>query len=362
VSDLPHGRIHNFSAGPAALPLEVLEELPPGLMNLGGGVGILEMSHRGATFDAILRRAEALMKKLLGLPDDYEVLFLQGGASLQFLMLPMNLLQGGSADYLGTGAWASKAVKEAAHSGKPRLAWDGASEGYRRCPTSWDADPDAVYTHFTSNNTIAGTQYATVPDVAGRLVCDASSDILCRAWDWKRCDVIYAGAQKNLGPSGVTIVVLSPWAQERARAVQKQVPTQLSYSNHIDKDGLLNTPNSWGVWVAERVLCWIERQGLEAVEAANQRKADTLYALLDGSDFFRPHADVASRSLMNVTWRLADPALEPVMVQESLAAGLSGLKGHRSVGGLRASIYNAVTQDAVDALVDFLRHFEKTHG
>lgn len=362
MSDLPHGRIHNFSAGPAALPLEVLQELPAGIFNTGQGLGILEMSHRGVEFDGIFRRSQALMRKLLGLSDDHEVLFLQGGASLQFLMMPMNLLQGEKADYIGTGAWASKAVKEAEHSGRPRLAWDGADENYRRCPRTWDADPDALYTHFTSNNTIAGTQYPDLPDHDGRLICDASSDILCRAWDWSRCDLIYAGAQKNLGPSGVTIVVLSPWAVERSKAVQKTLPTQLSYNNHIDKGGLLNTPNSWGIWVAERVLEWIVATGLDVIEARNQAKADALYGLLDGTEFYEPHAARDSRSLMNVTWRIHDPDLEPVFVKEALAAGLSGLKGHRSVGGLRASIYNAVTQEAVDALCDFLRHFEKTHG
>jgi phosphoserine aminotransferase len=359
---LPYNRVHNFSAGPAVIPLPVIEELRETLPNLEGtGVGLMEISHRSSTFVGIFERARYRVKRVLGLPDDYTVLFLQGGASTQFLMLAWNLLQGGAADYLDTGAWSTKAIKEAKRFGEVRVPFSGKEGGYRAVPTSWERRGDAVYTHYTSNNTIYGTQYPEVPEVFdGMLVCDASSDIASRPQDYSRIDLLYAGAQKNLGPSGVTLVALSPRALERARACD--APTMLAYATHVDKDGMYNTPNTLGIWVLDRVLAWVEGQGLEAVGGRNAARAGRLYDLLDGSDFWRANAQTGSRSQMNVTWRLADPGLEAVLIKEATAAGLSGLKGHRSAGGLRASLYNALPDESVDALIDFLGEFERTRG
>ena len=356
---MSHGRIHNFSAGPAVLPLPVLEELRETLPNLEGtGIGLMEISHRSATFVGIFERARERVKRVLGLPDDYTVLFLQGGASSQFLMASWNLLQGGTADYVDTGVWSAKAIKEAGRFGTVNTVWSGKADGYIETPGTWERTPGAVYTHYTSNNTIYGTQFPGVPDAGDALlVCDASSDIASRPMDYAKMDLIYAGAQKNLGPSGVTLVALSPRALERARACD--APTMLAYGTHVDKAGMFNTPNTLGIWVLERVLAWVEDQGLDVVAARNKERSDRLYALLDGSDFWLPHASSDSRSQMNITWRCADQALEPVLIQEGLAAGLSGLKGHRSVGGLRASMYNALPNESVDVLLEFLQAFER---
>ena len=355
-------RIHNFSAGPAVLPLSVVQELRQQLLELGdSGLGLMEISHRSGIFSDIVDAAIERTRRVLALPQDFTVLFLQGGASTQFLGVPCNLLQGGVADYVDTGTWATKAIKEAGRYGTARVVFSGKDEGYRRVPNSWEASPDAVYTHWTSNNTIYGTEFHATPQITGLNVCDASSDIASRPIDGSSFDVLYAGAQKNLGPSGVTLVCLSPAAMERA--ARADAPTMLAWRTHAKaKKGLFNTPNTLGIFVLERVLAWVEEQGLEALDAANQRKADALYGLLDSSEFWRPHAELASRSRMNVTWRLADAALEPVLAEEALAAGFSGLKGHRSVGGLRASIYNACPEESVTALVDFLRDFEVKHG
>ncbi len=354
-------RIHNFSAGPAVLPLPVIEELRGQLLELGDtGLGLMEISHRSATFSAIVDLAIERTRRVLSLPDDYTVLFLQGGASSQFLAVPYNLLQGGVADYVDTGVWSAKAIKEAGRFGTARVVWSGKEDRYARVPTSWEGSPDAVYTHTTSNNTIYGTEFPSVPRGPGLQVCDVSSDIASRPITGADFDVLYAGAQKNLGPSGLTLVCLSPAAMERAASAD--VPSMLSWRVHAKADkGLFNTPNTLGIFVLERVLAWVEEQGLEAIDAANQRKADALYGLLDSSDFWRPRAQLGSRSRMNVTWRLAEPALEPALIQQAEAAGFSGIKGHRSAGGLRASIYNACPEESVAALVTFLREFERTH-
>jgi len=359
---MSHGRIHNFSAGPAVLPLPVLEELRETLPNLEGtGVGLMEISHRSSTFVDIFERARERVKRVLGLPDSYTVLFLQGGASSQFLMVPWNLLHGGACDYIDTGVWSTKAVKEAGRFGEVHVPWSGKSTEYLETPSSWSSTPGAVYTHYTSNNTIYGTQFHHVPDVGdAMLVCDASSDIASRPQPYEEMDVIYAGAQKNLGPAGVTLIALSERALARARA--SDAPTMLAYATHVDKKGMFNTPNTLGIWVLERVLAWVEEQGLDAVAARNKSRSDRLYELLDGSDFWLPHASSDSRSQMNITWRLADAALEPVLIQEALDAGLSGLKGHRSVGGLRASMYNALPDASADALLSFLQEFERARG
>ncbi|MED5371491.1 MAG: 3-phosphoserine/phosphohydroxythreonine transaminase [Myxococcota bacterium] len=356
-------RIHNFSAGPAVLPESVIAQLKDQLLEYGdSGIGLMEMSHRSAEFSALMDTAQARVRRVLGVSDAHQVLFLQNGASGQFLSVPNNLLQGGAADYLDTGTWSKKAIKEAKRFGQVNVPFSAAESGYDRVPASWEATPGAVYTHYTSNNTVAGTQYADIPtEYSGLLVCDASSDIASRPLDYSKIDVLYAGAQKNLGPSGVTLVVLSPEAVERAAA--SDAPTMLAWQTHIKaKKQLFNTPNTLGIYVLERVLAWVEEQGLEAIGQTNARKAGALYGLLDSSDFWKPHAQQGSRSLMNVTWRLADQSLEGTLVAQAEAAGFSGIKGHRSVGGLRASIYNACPEESVTALVDFLRDFERSHG
>ena len=358
---MSHGRNHNFSAGPAVLPEHIVERLAEQLPNLNGtGLGLMEMSHRSDAFGEIVNSAKARIRKVLSIPDDYHVLLLQGGASLQFCMLPQNLLQGGVADYLDTGTWSTKAFKEALLFGSAREAWSGREIGYRRVPTDedWTESEDAIYTHYTSNNTISGTQYHTPPKGA-HLVCDMSSDIASRPIDGSRFDVIYAGAQKNLGPSGVTVIAISPWAVERSNP---KLPSMLRYRLHVEKESLFNTPNTLGIWVLNEVLGWIESQGLEQVAATNERKASKLYNLLDSSEFWKPHAKETSRSQMNVTWRLGDVDLEKRLVAEAEEAGFSGIKGHRSVGGLRASIYNACPESSVDSLLEFLREFERTQG
>jgi phosphoserine aminotransferase len=356
-------RIHNFSAGPAVLPESVLEQLRSQLFEFGDtGIGLMEMSHRSAAFSEIVDSAQARVRRVLGLPEDYAVLFLQGGASSQFLAVANNLMHGGVADYLDTGTWSNKAIKEAKRFGKVNVVFSAKEAGYNAVPTTWEQSADAVYTHYTSNNTVAGTQFPGLPaSHAGLLVCDASSDIASRPMDYSKIDVVYAGAQKNLGPSGVTLVTLSPAAQERAAA--SDAPTMLKWATHIGaKKQLFNTPNTLGIYTLERVFAWIEDQGLAAVAERNATKSQALYDLFDSSDFWAPHALPGSRSQMNVTWRLGQRELESTLIEQAVAAGFSGIKGHRSVGGLRASIYNACPLDSVTALVDFLSEFERSHG
>lgn len=354
-------RIHNFSAGPAVLPVPVLEELRENLLELNGsGVGLMECSHRSPVFGNVIDGAMERVRRVLALPESHTVLFLQGGASMQFLMLAQNLLQGGTADYIDTGTWSAKAVKEAKRFGTVNVPYSGADSAYVSVPREWAHSDDVVYTHYTSNNTVRGTQFQSVPSSPGLLVCDASSDVASKRMDGSQFDLLYAGAQKNLGPSGVTLVCLSERAMERARSAD--APTMLDYGVHAAKGSMFNTPNTLGIFVIERMLAWVEAQGLDAVGATNARKASSLYDLFDGSDFWQGCADVDSRSQMNVTWRLRDDSLTAPLVEQALSAGFSGLKGHRSVGGLRASIYNACPEASVTALVDFLKEFERTHG
>ena len=358
---MTRGRIHNFSAGPAVLPEVVVEDLASQLPNFADtGLGLMETSHRSAAFGEVVDSARARIRRVLALPDDHHVLLLQGGASTQFLMLAQNLLRGGVADYLDTGTWAKKAVVEARHFGSPRVAFSGADTGYNRVPSDddWTPSPDSVYTHFTSNNTISGTQFQSRPQ-GTHLACDMSSDIASRHVEGGAYDIIYAGAQKNLGPSGVTVVTLSPWALERS---DPDLPSMMRYRLHVEKGSMFNTPNTLGIWVLDRVLAWVEEQGMDTVVATNERKAQKIYSLLDSSDFWKPHADLSCRSRMNVTWRLGDETLEKTLVAEAGQAGFSGIKGHRSVGGLRASIYNACPEASVDALLAFLVEFERTRG
>jgi phosphoserine aminotransferase len=358
-------RIVNFSAGPAVLPPEVLEEARDHLLSLPGvGMSVLEISHRSKPFDEIIEGAEADIRKLAGIPDGYHVLFLQGGASLQFSMVPMNLLpQGGSADYIVSGVWAQKAVKEAKRVGNVKIAATTEGESFARVPQPHELtlDPNAAYVHYTTNNTIYGTEFHYVPD-AGQvpLIADTSSDMFSRPLDVSKYALIYAGAQKNLAPAGLTLVIIR---DDMLKRTPSSLPTMLQYPVHTENKSLYNTPPVFAIYVMRLVLAWLVRKGgLAAIEAVNVRKADKLYAEIDRTGFYRGHAQPDSRSRMNVTFRLPSEALEKAFVKESTAAGLDGLKGHRSVGGLRASIYNAFPEEGVDTLVQFMQEFERKNG
>jgi phosphoserine aminotransferase len=361
----PAGRIHNFSAGPGCLPAPVLEEAQRDLLNYAGaGMSVLEMSHRSKPFDEIITTAMADLRELLGVPENYHVLFLQGGASLQFSMVPMNFLPAdGSADYVVTGAWSQAAVKEAKKVGGVRVAASTEDEHFTRVPkqNELDLDPRAAYAHFTSNNTIFGTEFREEPEVGDvPLVCDASSDILSRPIDVAKYAVIYAGAQKNMGPSGVTTVLVR---DDMLSRVPPGLPTMLDYGVHVKKDSLYNTPPTFSIYVVGLVLKWLKSLGgLDAMRKINEEKAALLYDAIDATEYYRGTAERESRSLMNVTFRLPSEELEKKFVAEATAAGFDGLKGHRSVGGLRASIYNAFPTEGVRALVDFMREFERANG
>ncbi len=358
-------RIFNFSAGPAVLPVEVLEEAQRDLLSLPGvGMSILEVSHRSKPFEDVLAGCEADLRKLAGVPDGYRVLFLQGGASLQFSMVPMNLLPpGGSADYIVTGAWSQKAVKEAKRVGGVKIAATTEGENFARVPKQSELtlDPNAAYVHYTTNNTIFGTEFHYVPDVGGvPLVADTSSDMFSGPIDVSKYALIYAGAQKNLAPAGLTLVIVREDMLARTPA---SLPTMLQYPVHVENGSMYNTPPVFAIYIMRLVLAWLLKQGgLAAIERQNARKADTLYAEIDRSGFYKGHAQKDSRSRMNVTFRLPNEALEKQFVKEATAAGLDGLKGHRSVGGLRASIYNAFPEAGVDALARFMRDFEQKNG
>jgi len=358
-------RIFNFSAGPAVLAEPVLQEAQRDLVALPGvGMSVMEISHRSKVFEDILHAAVDDVRALAGVPGNYRVLMLQGGASLQFSMVPMNLLAAGAtADYIDTGAWSSKAVKEAKRVGTVNVAASTKADNYTWIPGQADLKltPGAAYVHMTSNNTIFGTQWRAQPDTgAVPLVCDASSDIFSRPVDVERYGLIYAGAQKNLGPAGVTLVIIREDLLERS---SDTLPSMLSYKIHADNDSLYNTPNTFGIYLLGLTVKWLRAEGgLEAVAAVNERKAGKLYAQIDASGFYRGTARPTDRSRMNVTFRLADEALEPAFIKAATAAGLDGLKGHRSVGGMRASIYNAFPEAGVDALVDFMKDFERKNG
>jgi phosphoserine aminotransferase len=358
-------RVFNFSAGPAVLPLPVLEEIQRDLISLPGvGMSILEISHRSAPFEKILAEAEQSIRTLAAIPPNYKVLFLQGGASLQFSMVPMNLLTAGAtADYIDGGSWAEKAIKEAKKIGTVNVAATTKAENYSRLPRQAELKltPGAAYVHMTSNNTIEGTEYKTLPSVGDvPLVSDTSSNMFSRPIDVARHALIYAGAQKNMGPAGVTVVIIRDDMLQRS---QKSLPTMLNYAVHAENNSLYNTPPAFAVYTLGLVMKWLLGQGgLPAIAAANERKAGKLYAEIDRTGFYRGTADKGDRSLMNVTFRLGTEELEKQFIKESTAAGLDGLKGHRSVGGMRASIYNAFPEDGVDALVSFMKEFERTRG
>ncbi len=358
-------RILNFSAGPAVLPLEVLEEAQQNLVALPGvGMSILEVSHRSKAFEDVLAGCEADLRKLGGIPDNYKVLFLQGGASLQFSMVPMNLLPaGGSADYVVTGAWSQKAVKEAKRVGGVKIAATTETENFARIPKQEELtlDPSAAFLHYTTNNTIFGTEFGYVPDGGGvPLVADASSDIFSAPIDVARYGLIYAGAQKNLAPAGATLVIVR---DDLLARTPKSIPTMLQYPVHVENGSMYNTPPVFTIYIMSLVLKWLLKEGgLEVIGKRNAAKAGKLYAEIDRTGFYRGHAQADSRSRMNITFRLPSEELEKAFAKEATAAGLDGLKGHRSVGGLRASIYNAFPESGVDALVAFMREFEKRNG
>ena len=358
-------RIYNFAAGPAVLPVPVLEEAQRDLVALPGvGMSVMEISHRSKTFEAIIQGAEADMRTIGGIPDNYKVLFLQGGASLQFSMVPMNLLTpGATADYIVTGDWAKKAMKEAKRVGATNVAASTEDGNFKRIPKQSELKltSGAAYVHMTSNNTIHGTEWHDQPNVgAAPLVCDASSDIFSRPIDVKSYGLIYAGAQKNLGPSGVTVVIVRDDLLARSADT---LPTMLNYKTQADNGSMYNTPPAFGIYILRLVMKWLIAQGgLKAIQAVNERKAKILYDELDRTAFWQPHADKDSRSLMNVTFKLATEELDARFAKEATAAGLDGLKGHRSVGGMRASIYNAFPEDGVKALVEFMKEFERKNG
>lgn len=352
-------QVYNFSAGPAVLPRPVLEEAREGLLDLAGtGIGVMEHSHRGKAFLKVYEETEALCRELGGISSDYDVLFLQGGASSQFFMIPMNFLpQEKNADYILTGSWAKTAAKEAKLFGQIHTA---ASSEDRNCcyiPKNFNYSSAPAYVHYTSNNTIFGTQFRDAPQPpSGFLVCDASSDIYSRPIDVSRHGIIYAGAQKNLGPSGVTLVIIRKDIVEQG---PQTLPTMLQYRTHSANQSMHNTPPTFGIYVMGLVFQWIKNNGgLAAMARHNAEKAAPLYAFLDQSKLFKGTADVDSRSLMNVTFVTGKPEVDEKFLKESQKAGFDGLKGHRSVGGMRASIYNAFPKQGVVDLVQFMRDFE----
>ena len=359
-------RIFNFSAGPAVLPEPVLRKAQEAIWNAAGsGIGIMEHSHRGKVFDRILDEAEANCRALAGIPDDYAVLFLQGGASLQFSMVPMNLLPSDrTADYLLTGVWAQKAIKEAkVLGGKVHVAASSEATNFDRIPTPAEIaySPNPVYVHITTNNTIYGTQWRSEPAVptGAPLVADTSSDMYSRPIDVRKYGLIYAGAQKNLGPSGVVLVIIR---KDLAEAGPKTLPTMLQYRTFVAEKSLYNTPPTLGIYLVGEVFKWIQGQGgLAAMAEHNASKAALLYDYIDASEFFRGTVQPNSRSLMNVCFRAPTEELEAKFIAEATKRWLDGLKGHRSVGGMRASIYNACPRASVEALVKFMKEFEQAN-
>ncbi len=360
-------RVHNFGAGPAALPLRVLERVQAELLDYAGsGMSVMELSHRSAAFEGIAQKAEADLRALTGFGAEHAVLFLQGGASLQFAMLPQNLRpESASADYVLSGHWSKAALAEAQKQGRARAAGSSEPTSFDRVPgqAELDLEPSAAYLHYTSNNTIYGTQWSAAPEPPKGvpLVCDASSDALSRPFDAAGTAVLYAGAQKNLGPSGVTIVVVRRDLLER---VPRGLPALLDYKLLAENKSLYNTPPTFAIYVVGLVLEWLLAQGgLAAVGERNRTKAAHVYGAIDRSDgFYRGHAQPGSRSLMNVTFRLRDEAAEKAFLQQAEAEGFSGLKGHRSVGGVRASIYNAVPEESAAALAGFMDEFRRRRG
>jgi phosphoserine aminotransferase len=358
-------RVINFSAGPAVLPEPVLQQAAAEMLDWhGSGMSVMEMSHRGKEFIDIHARAEADLRELMAIPANYKVLFLQGGASAQFALIPMNLLRGKTgADYVNTGQWSKKAIADARKYCKVNVAASSESENFTRVPkqAEWKLDPGAAYVHVTTNETIGGVEFHWLPDTGGvPLVADMSSHILSRPMDVSKFGLIYAGAQKNIGPAGLTIVIVR---DDLIGQALPQTPTVFDYKVQADNDSMSNTPSTYAIYIAGLVFEWLKRQGgVAAMEKVNRAKAGLLYDYLDRTEFY--HSPVArdDRSLMNIPFTLRNEALDKAFIQESEAAGLFQLKGHRSVGGMRASIYNAMPLDGVKALVNFMQEFERKHG
>ncbi len=353
-------RVFNFGAGPAAIPLEVLEEVQEHLVDFhGNGMSIMEASHRSKMYDDVHNEALTLMRELYKIPEDYDILLLQGGASMQFAMVPMNLSLGGKAEYADTGSWSAKAIKEVKIQGIDfEVVASSKESSHNHIPADIKFSDDADYAYITSNNTIYGTQYKTFPDTKAPLVVDASSDIFSYPVDWSKIDLMFAGAQKNAGPSGVTIVIVK---KELLTRVKDNVPSMLRYSTHADADSLYNTPPTFGIYILSLIMKWIKgKGGIEALQKINEEKAAILYDAIDNSDgFYVGHATKDSRSLMNVSFNIKDKDadLEAKLIKLATDSGMIGLKGHRSIGGLRASIYNAMTKDGIEALVSLMNKF-----
>jgi phosphoserine aminotransferase len=357
-------RAYNFSAGPATLPEEVLKEAAAELVDYQGtGMSIMEMSHRGKDYSAVHDETIANIKELLNIPEGYSVLFMTGGASSQFALIPMNLLgEGQTADYTNSGAWAAKAIKEAKMLGNVNIAADCGKEIPTRVPTADELNltDNAAYLHITSNETISGAQWKVFPDSETPLIADMSSDILSRPLDVSKFGLIYAGAQKNLGPAGITLAIIK---DELAERCPDTVPTIMRYKTHIENNSLYNTVPTFPVYMLCLVTRWLKAKGgLEGMQKLNAEKAAKLYAAIDGTDFYTGTAVPEFRSDMNVTWRIANEELEPLFIEEAAKNNLKTLKGHRSVGGIRASIYNAFPAEGVDALISFMKEFEAEHG
>ncbi len=357
-------RKYNFCAGPAALPEAVLQTARDEILDWhASGMSVMEMSHRSNEFVGVAERAEAALRELMGISDDYAVLFLQGGASTQFAAVPLNLLgEKAGADYVNTGQWSKKAIAEARRFGEVNVVASSEASNFSTIPprSEWQLGSDAAYLHYTPNETIGGLEFFWTPEVAAPLVADMSSTILSRPVNVADFGVIYAGAQKNIGPAGLTLVIVRRDLLGRAAA---QCPAMLNWQVAADNDSMYNTPPTYSLYLAGLVFDWLSAQGgLSAVEVVNRRKAEKLYAAIDASDFYANPVELASRSLMNVPFTLADESRDKVFLAEAEAAGLLNLKGHRSVGGMRASIYNAVSEEAVDALIAFMRDFEQRRG
>lgn len=357
-------RIYNFSPGPSTLPYPVLQQAAKDIVNFNDkGIGLIELSHRSKEFMAVAEETETLVRENLGIPNNYKVLFLQGGASSQFFMVPMNLLGPGKmATYLNTGTWSDKAIKEAHFFGEVEVAYSSKEAKFNRVPNNdeYSVSPDSEYLYFVSNNTIYGTQFQTFPTTNVTLVSDMSSDILSRRIDVSRFGIIFAGAQKNMGPAGVTIVIIRDDLLDRT---PDNVPTMLRYKTHADKGSMFNTPPCFAIYCVGQVMKWLKALGgVDAIEKINREKADKVYNAIDRTDFYRGHAENASRSTMNISFNLPTPELEAKFIAEATAKGLDGLKGHRSIGGCRASIYNAFPMEGVDMLVKFMDDFARDNG
>lgn len=356
-------RVYNFNAGPATLPLSVLEKAQEELVDYQGtGMSIMETSHRAKEFDDVIKEASSLMKEVYKIPDNYKVLWLQGGASTQFFMVPRNLMKSGhGADYVNTGTWSKKAIKEAKLLGDVKVVASSEDKNFSYIPTDITFNPDASYVHITSNNTIFGTQWQEYPDCSEvPLIADVSSDIISRKIDVGKFGIMYAGAQKNMGPSGVTVVIIK---EDLIGKASEDIPTMIKYKTHAEKDSLFNTPPSFSIYICKLVLDWVkENGGIEGVEERNRQKAEAIYKVIDESGgYYTGHAQMDSRSMMNVTFRLPSDELGAKCIEEATARGLSGLKGHRSVGGMRASIYNAMPVEGAKKLAEFLKEFQQNN-